>query len=52
MAREKELAKVSIRKEDVDSIVEELEVSREVAERTLREHHGNVEDAMIALIAA
>lgn len=48
-AREKELLKVSIRKEDVDLIVREMEISRTVAERTLREYHGNVVNALTAL---
>ena len=49
MAREKELAKVSVTKEDIDLIVEELEIPKAVAERTLREHHGNVVEALAAL---
>lgn len=48
-AREKELLKVSIKKEDVDLIVREMEISRVLAERTLREYHGNVVNALIAL---
>lgn len=48
-AREKELLKVSIRKEDVDLIVREMEISRTIAERTLREYHGNVVNALVAL---
>lgn len=49
IAREKELLKVSIKKEDVDLIVREMEITRSKAERTLREHHGNVVKALIAL---
>lgn len=48
-AREKELLKVSIKKEDVDLIMREMEISRTVAERTLREYHGNVVNALTAL---
>ncbi|KAL1518175.1 hypothetical protein ABEB36_001837 [Hypothenemus hampei] len=48
-AREKELLKVSIRKEDVDLIVKEMEISRPKAERTLRENHGNVVNALTSL---
>jgi len=48
-AREKELLKVSIKKEDVDLIVKEMEISRAKAERTLRENHGNVVNALISL---
>lgn len=48
-AREKELMKVSIKKEDVDLIVREMEISRILAERTLRENHGNVVNALISL---
>ncbi|XP_016430703.1 huntingtin-interacting protein K-like [Sinocyclocheilus rhinocerous] len=46
--REKELAKVTI-KEDVELIMGEMEISRAVAERSLREHMGNVVEALIAL---
>ena len=48
-AKEKELAKVSITKEDVDLIVEEMEISKTIAERTLREHAGNVVEALASL---
>ena len=48
-AKEKELAKVSIKKEDVDLIVEEMEISKTLAERTLREHAGNVVEALASL---
>ncbi|CAK9808446.1 Huntingtin-interacting protein K [Anthophora quadrimaculata] len=48
-AREKELLKVSIKKEDVDLIMREMEINRNVAEQTLREHGGNVVDALITL---
>ena len=34
---------------DIDLIVEELEISKATAERTLREHHGNVVEALSAL---
>ncbi|XP_077295575.1 huntingtin-interacting protein K [Arctopsyche grandis] len=47
--REKELCKVTILKEHVDIIVKEMEISRTVAERTLREHHGDVVAALTAL---
>ena len=49
LAKEKELAKVSIKKEDVDLIVEELEIPKAKAERTLREHQGNVVEALASL---
>ncbi|XP_026992948.1 huntingtin-interacting protein K [Tachysurus vachellii] len=47
--REKELAKVTIKKEDVELIMAEMEIPRIVAERSLREHMGNVVEALIAL---
>lgn len=47
--KEKELAKVSIKKEDVDLIAHELEINKSKAERTLREHAGNVVEALAAL---
>ncbi|XP_008546877.1 huntingtin-interacting protein K [Microplitis mediator] len=48
-AKERELLKVSIKKEDVDLIMKEMEISRSRAERTLREHRGNVVDALVTL---
>ncbi|KAK7602264.1 hypothetical protein V9T40_009705 [Parthenolecanium corni] len=48
-AKENELMKVSIKKEDVDLIVKEMEIPRNLAERTLRVHHGSVVNALIAL---
>ena len=49
LAREKELAKVLIKKEDVDLIMQELEIPKGKAERTLREHQGNVVEALTSL---
>eukprot|EP00897_Mesotaenium_endlicherianum_P006448 jgi/Mesen1/5831/ME000297S05024 len=40
--REKELAAVKINAGDVDIIAAELEVDKKLAERTLREHKGDV----------
>lgn len=47
--REKELAKVTIKKEDVELIMNEMEIPRSAAERSLREHMGNVVEALISL---
>ncbi|XP_054627833.1 huntingtin-interacting protein K [Dunckerocampus dactyliophorus] len=47
--REKELAKVTIKREDVELIMSEMEISRVAAERSLREHMGNVVEALVAL---
>uniref|UniRef100_A0A2K5IIK8 Nascent polypeptide-associated complex subunit alpha-like UBA domain-containing protein n=1 Tax=Colobus angolensis palliatus TaxID=336983 RepID=A0A2K5IIK8_COLAP len=47
---EKELAIVSIKKEDLELIMTEMEIPRAAAERSLREHMGNVVEALIALI--
>ncbi|XP_031559508.1 huntingtin-interacting protein K-like [Actinia tenebrosa] len=47
--REKELARVVIKKDDVDLIVDEMEIPRSVAERTLREHKGDVVEALAYL---
>ncbi len=49
LARERELAKVSLKKEDIDLVVKEMEIPRIKAERTLREHQGNVVNALAAL---
>ncbi len=48
-ARERELAKVQVSKEDVDLIAEEMEMPRTKAERALREHGGDVVEALAAL---
>ena len=50
MARQKELAKVTIRKQDVDLIMEEMEVSRAEAELKLRQAMGNIVHAMINIM--
>ncbi|KAJ1138840.1 hypothetical protein NDU88_005221 [Pleurodeles waltl] len=47
--REKELAKVTIKKTDVELIMNEMEIPRATAERSLREHMWNVVEALIAL---
>ena len=51
-AQQAELANVRIRKEDVDLIVQELELSRSKAEKTLRQHHGDVLATLKALVNA
>ena len=50
--REKELAAVAIDAADVDMIVEQMELDRDRAERTLREHKGDVVAALNALVTA
>ncbi|XP_034247773.1 huntingtin-interacting protein K [Thrips palmi] len=47
--REVELSKVSIKKDDVELIVREMEITRQLAERKLREHRGNVVEALQSL---
>lgn len=48
--REKELAKVSIKQVDVDVIIEELDVTREVAIHSLRANNGDLAAALSELI--
>ncbi|KAH9502079.1 huntingtin-interacting protein K [Dermatophagoides farinae] len=50
VARQKELAKVTIRKEDVELIMNEMEISKADAELKLRQSMGNVVQALITLI--
>lgn len=50
LAIERELAKVTISKEDIDLIMCEMELPKERAERTLREHGGDVVQALTALV--
>eukprot|EP01114_Cavostelium_apophysatum_P005045 TRINITY_DN1561_c0_g1_i1.p1 TRINITY_DN1561_c0_g1~~TRINITY_DN1561_c0_g1_i1.p1 ORF type:complete len:115 (-),score=33.64 TRINITY_DN1561_c0_g1_i1:11-355(-) len=52
LQRERELASVSIKQEDIDLIVGELEITKQKAEVALREHKGDVVAALRHLIAA
>lgn len=49
-AREKELAKVIINKDDVELLVEELEITKQHAELALRQSSGNVVQAVVGLL--
>jgi len=49
--RERELAAVSIKEEDITLIASELELPRHAAERTLREHKGDVVAALRFLVS-
>ncbi|XP_045590814.1 huntingtin-interacting protein K-like [Procambarus clarkii] len=49
LAKEQELAKVSIKKEDVELIMRELEIPKVKAERALREHQGNLIETLVTL---
>jgi len=49
VARQKELAKVVIKKEDLELIIKEMEIPRSAAELKLRECDGSVVEALIAL---
>lgn len=50
VARQKELEKVTIKKEDLDLMMNELEISKTEAELKLRQAMGNVVQAMITII--
>merc|ERR1712127_741841 len=50
--REKELAAVKINQEDVDSIAQEMELDKDVAERKLREHNGDAVQTLVTLVSA
>jgi NACalpha-BTF3-like transcription factor len=50
LARDQQLAKVQISKEDVELIISELEVPRDKADRCLREHGGDVVAALTTLV--
>ncbi|GBP58786.1 Huntingtin-interacting protein K [Eumeta japonica] len=49
LEKEKELQKVLVKKDDIELIVREMEISRTIAERTLREHRGDVVAALTTL---
>ena len=51
LCRERELAAVSITKEDVELIVQEMELDKKIAERKLREANGDVVVALRAIVA-
>ena len=50
-ARDEELAKVSITKDDVDLIVRELEITKQQAEMALRQSSGDVVQALVRLLS-
>lgn len=50
-AREEELAKVSIKKDDVELLVKELEITKQQAELALRQSSGDVVQAFIRSLA-
>ena len=49
-AEQKRLAAVKVNKEDIDFIVSELEVARDLAERVLRQRGGELDAAMSELV--
>ncbi|KAJ3278576.1 hypothetical protein HK104_002206 [Borealophlyctis nickersoniae] len=49
-ARDKELDKVTISKEDVELIMTELEISKAQAERALKENKGNAVETLRKLL--
>jgi NACalpha-BTF3-like transcription factor len=51
-AKQAELANVKIRKEDVELIIQEFELPRSKAEKTLRQNHGDIHATLKALINA
>lgn len=50
-AREEELAKVKITREDVELIVKEYEITKQQAELALRQSDGDVVQALVRLLA-
>ena len=46
VSRDKELAAVKLKKEDIELIMKEYEVERKLADRRLREHSGNLRAAL------
>ncbi|KAH8243203.1 hypothetical protein KR032_005373 [Drosophila birchii] len=51
VAKEKELQKVQVKKEDIELIMNELLVSKSQAEKVLREQSGDVVAALEAIIS-
>jgi NACalpha-BTF3-like transcription factor len=50
LAKEVELQKIHIKKSDIETIINELEVPFATAEKALRENQGEVVDAIISLL--
>lgn len=50
-AREEELAKIIITKDDVELLVNELEITKQQAELALRQSSGDVVQAIVRLLA-
>lgn len=50
-AREEELAKVKITREDVDLLIKELEITRQQAELALRQSSGDIVQAFVRLLS-
>lgn len=50
-AREEELARVNITKDDVELIVKELEITKQQAELALRQSSGDVVEAFVKLLS-
>lgn len=50
-AREEELAKVNITRDDVELIVKELEITKQQAELALRQSSGDVVQALVRLLS-
>jgi len=49
-AKEKLLSMVKVKKEDIELIIKEMEVSHSIAERKLREANGDVVEALCILV--
>jgi NACalpha-BTF3-like transcription factor len=50
--REKHLASIKVKKEDIEIIVNEFEIAKQRAERVLKENNGDLEAALSSLINA
>ncbi|EGD82933.1 hypothetical protein PTSG_03566 [Salpingoeca rosetta] len=48
--RQKELASVKVKEEDIDLIAEQMETTKKQAEQVLRENKGSLKDALKALL--
>ncbi|PRP86225.1 huntingtin-interacting protein K-like [Planoprotostelium fungivorum] len=52
LQREKELAAITVKKEDTQLLVDQLNLTTAEADRTLREHQGDVRAALKTLVFA
>jgi NACalpha-BTF3-like transcription factor len=52
VCRERELAKIKLKAEDIDLVVNEMDIDKAAAERALRQHGGDVAATLKTLVTS